>query len=70
MKIQSYGKSELALLFFPDTQNPHVAVNRLTSYIKRCKPLSEAIAACGSSKKAKFFTPKEVRLICEYLGDP
>ena len=70
MKIQAYGKSELALMYFHDTTDPHVAVNRLTSYIRRCKPLNDAIAACGSPKKAKFFTPKEVALICEYLGEP
>ena len=69
-KIKTYGKSELAMMYFPDTKDPHTAMNRLTSYIRRCKPLNEAIISCGSSKKSKFFTPKEVALISEYLGEP
>ena len=69
MNIKSYPKSELALLYFPDS-DPHVALNRLNAWIKRCKPLTEALADCYQSRKAKFFSPKAVRLIVEYLGEP
>ena len=37
MKIKSYPKSELAMLYFPDSQ-PRVAVNHLNEWIKRCHP--------------------------------
>jgi len=69
MKIKSYPKSELALLYFPDA-DPHVALNRLNSWIKRCQPLSEALAGCYQSRFAKFFSAQAVRLIVEYLGEP
>jgi hypothetical protein len=47
-----------------------VAQNRLNSWIKRCQPLADALASCYQSKNAKFYTPKAVRLIVEYLGEP
>lgn len=69
MIIKSYPKSELALLYFPDA-SPHVALNRLNSWILRCPPLVDALSACYQSRHAKFFTPMAVRLIVEYLGEP
>jgi len=69
MKIKSYPKSELALLYFPDSE-PHVALNRLNAWIKRCPPLVQALEACYQSKMAKYYHPKAVRLIVEYLGEP
>ena len=41
--IRSYPKSELALLYFPDA-TPHVALNRLNSWIRRCPPLVDALS--------------------------
>ena len=69
MKIRSYAKQELAMLYFPEAL-PHTAVNRLTGWIKRCEPLCRQIAACQQPKRAKFFTSKEVALIVEFLGEP
>jgi len=66
---RSYGKSELAMLYFPNS-NPHVALNRLNAWIRRCPPLVEALAGCSQGTHAKYFSPKAVRLITEYLGDP
>ena len=67
--LKSYGKSELAMMYFPDS-NPHVALNRLNAWIRRCQPLTEALAGCSQSTHAKYFSPKAVRLITEYLGEP
>ena len=69
MKIKSYAKSELAMLYFPDS-DPHVATVRLMGWIRRCRELRDRLAACHSSKFAKFFTAKEVGLIVEFLGCP
>ncbi len=69
-EIKSYGKSELAMLYFPATAAPHVAVNHLTAWIRRCKPLCQELQALGITKRAKSFTPKEVSLIVHYLGEP
>ena len=43
---------------------------RLNSWIKRCPPLVDALAGCYQSRKAKFYSPKAVRLIVEFLGEP
>ena len=67
--IKAYGKSELAMMYFPES-NPHVALNRLNSWIHRCIPLKEALANCYQNNSAKYFSPKAVRLIIAYLGEP
>ena len=69
MKIQSYPKSELALMYFPDSE-PHVALNHLNSWIRRCQPLVDALAGCYQSRFAKYYSAQAVRLIMEYLGEP
>ena len=69
MVIKSYPKSELALMYFPDS-DPRVAANHLSDWIKRCKPLTAALAECHQSRYAKFWSAKAVRMIVDYLGEP
>lgn len=69
MQIRAYSKQELATIYFPDT-DPHAATTRLTNWIKRCGPLREAVGRCQIGKHSKFFSPKQVQLIIDYLGDP
>ena len=69
MIIRSYAKSELAMLYFPDA-SPHVALNRLNGWIRRCEELRKALAGGHQSTHAKFFSAQSVRLIVEYLGEP
>ena len=69
MKIRCYSKQELAMIYFPDA-DPHVAVNRLNGWIKRCRPLHEALQQCSFGKYSKFFSARQVALIAEYLGEP
>lgn len=69
-KIKAYGKSELALLYFPDASSAHTAVNHLMSWIRRNPQLMEQLEKMGYRKSGKFFTPKEVKWIVEYLGEP
>ena len=68
--VQGYSKQELAMLYFPNCPNPHVAVNRLTRWIQRCQPLKAELEAVHYCKYAKFFTPREVALIVSYIGEP
>ena len=56
-------------MYFP-TATPHVAVNRLMSWISRCKPLHDALVDQGYRKTTKWLSPHEVKLITEYLGEP
>ena len=68
--LRTYGKSELALLYFPTAQSAHTAVNHLMSWIRRYKGLLQALEAMGYRKSAKCFTPKEVAEIVRCLGEP
>ncbi len=69
-EIRSYTKKELALLYFPTAQNPHTAVNHLMSWINRCKGLREALDAQGYQKTQKWFSPREMRILVEFIGEP
>ena len=69
MTIKSYPKSELAQLYFPDS-DAHVATNHLTSWIRRCPELTAALAGCYQSRHAKFYSAQAVRHIVEFLGEP
>ncbi len=69
-EIKSYGKSELALLYFPNATTPIGALSNLNSWIRGNKQLSDELRSCGMPPKSKFFTPKEVALIFHYLGEP
>ena len=62
--IKSYSKAELALLYFPD------AVKHLMAWIKRCTPLYQELQQAGLQARAKTLTPKHVKIIVEYLGEP
>lgn len=68
-KIRPYTKKELALMYFPDSQ-PRTAVNHLMAWINRCTPLVGQLQTAGYEKTSKGFTPRQVRLIVEHLGDP
>ena len=68
-EIQASTQKEFALLYFPSAE-PHTAVNRLMSWVKRCKPLHIALIAQGYKKTAKWLSPREVAIVVEHLGEP
>ena len=68
-KIRMYTKKELALMYFPESM-PRTAVNHLMVWIRRCTPLWEELQMMGYSKTSKSFSPKQVKAIVEYLGEP
>ena len=67
--ICHYTKKELALMYFPES-TPSTAVNHLMAWIRRCTPLWAALQAKGYQRMSKSFTPRQVSLIVEYLGEP
>ena len=69
-EIRSHGKSELAMLYFPNAQTAEGALSNLRFWIRRCRDLDDALKACGMARQGKSYTPKEVALIVEYLGEP
>ena len=56
-------------MYFPDS-SPHVALNHLNYWIKGCSELVDALAGCHQSRYAKYFSPKAVQLIVDFLGEP
>ena len=68
-KLQPYTKKELALLYFPST-DPHVAVNRLMMWVKRCPELHHALVEQGYKKNVKWLSTREVEMIVKWLGEP
>ena len=69
-KIRAYGKSELAMLYFPNALTPNGALSNLNFWIHRNRNLMKALKKCGMPPKSKSFSPKEVALIIDYLGEP
>lgn len=68
--IRSYGKSELAMLYFPNTESKKGALNNLNFYIDTKPGLREKLRALGSPPNAHTFMPNEVELIVKALGQP
>ena len=68
--IRSYGKSELAMLYFPNTGSKKGALNNLNFYIDTKPGLREELRKLGSPPNAHTFMPNEVELIVKALGQP
>ena len=66
---RSYGKSELAMLYFPNS-DPSAALKRLNRWIDNISELKLCLAECHTKKKAKYWSHKQVILITYYLGEP
>ena len=64
-----YGKSELALLYFPNS-TPWVANSHLRRWINRIPELRRRLLDTHYQPTQKFFTAPQVKLIVEYLGEP
>ena len=62
--IRAYGKSELAMIYFPDLTK-ETAMRKLRLWLSINPRLKKLI-----SKKIRSYTPKQVRLIAEELGEP
>ena len=68
-KIRMYTKKELALMYFPESM-PRTAVNHLMAWIRLCTPLWDELLKMGYCKTSKSYSPKQVKAIVEYLGEP
>ena len=69
MKIRSYCKQELALLYFPDS-TPRTATRNLMRWINRNHQLCKELQDTGYYPNSKFFTSRQVCIILDYLGEP
>jgi hypothetical protein len=60
---------ELALAYNPDI-TPKRAWQKLQSWIDYNKPLTKALQKAGYNPRRRSFTPMEVKLIFDFLGEP
>jgi len=67
--IRVYTKVELALLYAPHLSE-NAALNNLSRWMRHNKLLMDALEEVGYYKYRHSFTPKEVRLIFRYMGEP
>ena len=67
-KIQPYGKSELALLYFPNAATVSGALSNLNYWIRCNRELSVALKECGMPVRSKTFTSKQVAIIIKTPG--
>ena len=69
-EIRIYGKSELAMLYFPDAKTAKGALNNLNFYIDNKPGLRQELRKLGSPPKGHVFMPNEVELIVNAFGQP
>ena len=62
-------KSALAASYFPELAS-HQACNRLRRWIIRCTELHDKLLETGYCPEQRIFTPRQIRLIIHYLGEP
>ena len=68
-RIRPYYKSELAQAYAPDVCQK-TALNRLATWIRTNKKLTEALRETDYRASQHMFTSRQVALIFEYLGEP
>lgn len=68
-KDRIYGHAELALLYFKNIQ-PKSASTQLARWIRRDEELWEELLLAGYRKGQKVFTPLQVTILVDHLGDP
>ena len=67
--IRSYGKGELACFYIHNVQQAS-AVKEFNIWIRKAPGLEQKLLETGMSRSARRYTPKQVRLIVEALGEP
>ena len=69
-EIRRYGKSELAMLYFPDTATKKGALSNLNFYIDNHLGLRRQLRNLGFPPSGNSYMPSEVELIVKALGPP
>jgi hypothetical protein len=68
-KIRTMGKGELAQLYCPNITTA-AARKKLMQWINLYPNLMDDLHRAGFSESSRSFTPAQVRLIVEALGEP
>lgn len=68
-KIREYGRMELAAQYCNSIM-PESAWKKFRRWMRLYPGLMERLAAIGYTERSRCFTPAQVRLIVEALGEP
>lgn len=68
-RIREYGRTELALCYCPDITGD-AAWRKLRKWIERFPGLMDSLRNLGYDGSQRSFTPKQVYIIVEALGEP
>lgn len=67
--VRGYGKGELAMLYMPGICRSG-ALKQFNRWIERNTRLTAELIETGYDGTERIFTPKQVELIVEYIGEP
>jgi len=67
--LRAYGRTELAQAYCPQL-SPGAAWQKLSMWINLYPSLLERLKAIGYSPHQRVFTPRQVAMIVEALGEP
>ena len=68
--IKTYGKSEFAMMMFPDISDPKIAQNKLRRWIKLDPEFHQQIQHLARSVNDNDYSPAQIRLMIEKWGAP
>lgn len=68
-RVRQYGRTELAQCYFPHL-TPHAAWQKLRRWIELNPVLRQELHAGFDGRGLRGFTPRQVALIVEQLGEP
>jgi len=60
---------ELAIAYFPEL-HPQVASRRLSLWIERDEELAAELKTAGYQRGQRLFTPKQIDILVDHLGEP
>lgn len=67
--VRFYGRTELAIRYNP-TLDAQSAWRKLKEWIAYNPDLTSALKEAGYDPRRRSFTPKQVKLIFQYIGEP
>ena len=68
-EIRTYGFGELAQLYFPHVTKSS-ASRMLGMWIQTNENLTRTLTEANWKKRAKYFTPKQVKVLLDHLDKP
>ena len=68
--IKTYGKSEFAMLMFPDITDSKIAQNKLLRWIKLDPDLHRKIQDLARTVNDNDYSPAQIRLMINKWGAP